>query len=87
MRSELPPVADPRPNSAARHQLAVFRIQILYSCARTFLEQKSRKAPFTKQFAPYGPAPRAVASCTIFKYVAQGCYTICSREHWTSGRK
>jgi hypothetical protein len=55
MRSELPPVADPRPNSAARYQLTAFRIQILYSCARTFLEQKSRKALSQSNSRPMGP--------------------------------
>src|ERR1700676_2772085 len=77
MRSELPLVADMRPSSAAQYQLTE---QILYSCARTFLERvhalKSRKAPHKAICAPCGQARRAVIACTIFKDVAQDCCTI-----------
>ena len=39
---------------ATQYQLTALRIQILYSCARTFLEQKSRKALAQSNSRPMG---------------------------------
>jgi hypothetical protein len=80
MCSELPLVADRLPG----HSVSINSAQntdTLLVC-KDFSGTEVAQSSSTKQFAPMSRAT-SIASCTTFKYVAQGCHTICCRDHGT----